>query len=154
MLVSRDADSTFQTSPPASMQPPPTHAAHASSRTASLNQGRPETKIRREMYYIVSQPFYSLARQLKSWTLLPFYQIYLYIYICIFTGWVKKVRLAGSGAKLYLFCATLLYGMIFFQYFFEILFGTPMAQKTANIFFSLIKIPEKQKYVNIISIKV
>ena len=35
----------------------------------------------------------------------------------IYTGWVKKVWFAAPGAKLYLFCATLLNGV--FNFFFE-----------------------------------
>ena len=39
------------------------------------------------------------------------------------TVWAKKVWLAASGAKLYLFCATLLYGIysIFFEFYFLVL---------------------------------
>ena len=69
----------------------------------------------------------------------------------IYTGWVKKkVWFAAPGAKLYLFCATLLYG-VFLNIFwkFIIFFGTSMAQKKICEPFSLkIKSSEKQKCVN------
>ena len=61
-------------------------------------------------------------------------------------GESKKVWFVAPGAKLYLFCATLLIGV--FSKFVNF-FGTSMAQKkSANFFFLKIKSSEKQKCVN------
>ena len=62
-----------------------------------------------------------------------------YTFTYIHTGGVKKVWFAAPGAKMYLFCATLMY--VVFHYFLKIcnyFFGTPVQwpkRKSANLFF-------------------